>query len=219
MIIDTQKWHEIEDRWHPVLRYYQEAVSGYIHMFDEDPNEGESKIRVYFEREETEKLRRIINKNDLKEWKIVAFQKDPFAIGRNAFYCLIETEDDTQNIQHKSLKMEELDELFYPYRFYESIISENRERFLDAPYKIQSLYHNDLTELIFQQKLDDNSYIYLMNFYLEDDEDPNLRHFHQKLVTFDKTEVLKANENPDQVFDEQIEIFRILKKEGIVNEN
>jgi hypothetical protein len=58
-----------------------------------------------------------------------------------------------------------------------------------------------------------------MNFYLEDNEDPKLRHFHQTLVTFDKTEILKANDNPDQVFDEQIEIFRMLKKEGIVNEN
>lgn len=216
MIIDAQKWHEIVDRWFPILRYYQEAASGHIPMFDEEHNEDESKICVYLKREEKEKLRRIINKNDLKEWKIVAFQKDPIAIGKNAFYCLIETEDDTQNIQHKSLKLEELDELFYPYRLYESIISENRERFLDVPYKIQSLYHNDLTELIFQQKLDDTSYIYLMNFYLVDDEDPNLRHFHQKLVTFDKTEVLKANENPEQVFDEQIEILRMLKKEGLV---
>ena len=115
--------------------------------------------------------------------------------------------------------IEELDELFYPYRLYESIISKNKERFLDVPYKIQSYYHNNLTELIFQQKLDDTSYIYLMNFYLVDDEDPNLRHFHQELVTLDKTEVLKAYDTPDEFFDEQIEIFRILKKEGIVNEN
>lgn len=90
------------------------------------------------------------------------------------------------------------------------------KRFLDVPYKIQSYYHNNLTELIFQQKLNDTSYIYLMNFYLEDDENPELSHFHQTLITLSKAEILDGCENPDQVFDEQIEIFRILKKEGIV---
>jgi hypothetical protein len=132
---------------------------------------------------------------------------------------LIENKDDTQNIQRKSLTIEGLDDLFYPYKLYESIISKNRNRFLDVPYKIQSYYHNNLTELIFQQKIDDTSYIYLMNFYLEDDEDPQLAHFHQTLIMLSKAEILDGYENPDKFFDEQIEIFRILKKEGIVNEN
>lgn len=205
-MIHDQKWHDMVDRWAGILAYVQEVRSSRAYII------GPSKKR-------DEKAFKIINKNDLTEWEISLIQENPFTIGHEDDYYLIENKDDMENIQRKSLKIKELDELFYPYRLYESIISENRERFLDVPYKIQSLYHNDLTELIFQQKLDDNSYIYLMNFYLVDDEDPNLRHFHQKLVTFDKTEVLKADENPEQVFDEQIEIFRILKKEGIVNEN
>lgn len=167
-------------------------------------------------KERDEKAFKIINKNDLTEWEIVLFQKDPFTIGHGGDHWLIENKDDTQNIQRKSLTIEGLDDLFYPYKLYESIISKNRNRFLDVPYKIQSYYHGNLTELIFQQKLDDTSYIYLMNFYLEDDEDPQLGHFHQTLVTFDKTEILKANEDPDKFFDEQIEMFRMLKKEGVV---
>lgn len=203
MVIDAQKWHEICDRWSGLLEYAQEVETSYTKMLDP------SKKR-------DEKVFKIINKNDLIEWEIVSFQKDPFAIGHGGDHYLIENKDDIQNIQRKSLTIEGLDELFYPYKLYESIISKNRNRFLDVPYKIQSYYHNNLTELIFQQKLDDTSYIYLMNFYLEDDGDPQLGHFYQTLVTFDKTEILKANDNPDQVFNEQIEIFRMLKKEGIV---
>lgn len=205
-MIDDLKWRGIIDRWSGVLVDVQEVRTSHVYMLDP------SKKR-------DEKAHTIVNKNDLTEWEIVLVHSNPFAIGHDDDYYLIESKDDKQEIQHKSLGIEELDELFYPYKLYESIISKNKERFLDVPYKIQSYYHNDLTELIFQQKLDDTSYIYLMNFYLIDDENPNFRHFHQTLVTFDKTEVLKANDNPDQVFDEQIEIFRILKKEGIVNEN
>jgi hypothetical protein len=208
MIIDTQKWHEVVDRWSGILRYAQEVETSHVCMFDESK-----------EKERDEKAFKIINKNDLTEWEIVLFQKDPFTIGQEGDRYLIENKDDTQNIQRKSLTIEGLDDLFYPYKLYESIISKNRNRFLDVPYKIQSYYHNNLTELIFQQKIDDTSYIYLMNFYLEDDEDPQLRHFHQTLITLSKAEILDGYENPDKFFDEQIEIFRILKKEGIVNEN
>lgn len=202
-MIHDQKWYDMVDRWAGILAYVQEVRSSHVCII------GPSKKR-------DEKAFKIINKNDLTEWEIALIQENPFAVGHEEDYYLIENKDDMENIQRKSLKIEELDELFYPYRLYESIISENRERFLDVPYKIQSYYHNNLTELIFQQKLDDNSYIYLMNFYLKDDENPNFRDFHQTLVTLDKTEVLKANEEPDKLFDEQIEIFRILMKEGIV---
>lgn len=203
MIIDAQKWYEIVDRWSGVLVDVQEVQTSHVYMLD--PSKKRDK-----------KAHTIINKNDLTEWEIVLVQSNPIAIGHEYDYYLIENKDDVQNIQRRSLTIEELDELFYPYKLYESIISKNRNRFLDVPYKIQSYYHNNLTELIFQQKLDDTSYIYLMNFYLEDDENPNFRLFQQTLITLDKTEVLKANEEPDKLFDEQIEIFRILKKEGII---
>lgn len=203
MMTDDLKWRGIVDRWAGVLVDVQEARTSHVYMLEQP-------------KKRDEKAHTIINKNDLTEWEIVLIQANPFAIGHEEDYYLIENKDDMENIQRKSLKIEELDELFYPYRFYESIISKNRERFLDVPYKIQSYYHNNLTELIFQQKLDDTSYIYLMNFYLEDDENPNFRYFQQTLVTLDKTEVLKANEEPDKLFDEQIEIFRILQKEGII---
>ena len=202
-MIDDLKWRGIVDRWTGILTDTQELPSGYGHMFSDTSRKLDKKVKI-------------INKNDLTEWKIVLIQSNPFELGRESDYYLIENRDDVQNIQHKSLTIEELDELFYPYTLYESIIIRNRDRFLDVPYKIQSYYHGNLTELIFQQKLDDTSYIYLMNFYMEDDKDPKLRHFHQTLVTLDKTEIWKADDNPDQVFDEQIEIFRMLKKEGIV---
>lgn len=202
-MIDDLKWHGIVDRWSGILADAQELPPGYGHMFSDTTRKLDKKVKI-------------INKNDLTEWEIVLIQSNPFKLGRESDYYLIENRDDAQNIQHKSLTIEELDELFYPYTLYERIIVRNRDRFLDVPYKIQSNYHGDLTELIFQQKLDDTSYIYLMNFYLEDDKDPELRHFHQTLVTFDKTEIWKADDNPDQVFDEQIEIFKMLKKEGIV---
>ena len=205
-MIDDLKWRGIVDRWAGVLVDVQEVQTSHVYMLD--PSKKRDK-----------KAHTIINKNDLTEWEIVLVQSNPIAIGHEYDYYLIENKDDTQNIQHKSLGIEELDELFYPYRLYESIISKNENRFLDVPYKIQSYYHNDLTELIFQQKLDDTSYIYLMNFYLKDDEDPKLRHFHQTLITLSKAEILDGYEDPDKFFDEQIEIFRILKKEGIVNEN
>lgn len=206
-MIDDLKWRGIIDRWSGVLVDVQEVRTSHVYNML-DPS-----------KKRDEKAHTIVNKNDLTEWEIVLVHSNPFAIGHDDDYYLIESKDDKQEIQHKSLGIEELDELFYPYKLYESIISKNKERFLDVPYKIQSYYHNDLTELIFQQKLDDTSYIYLMNFYLTDDENPNFRHFQQTLITLDKTEVLKAYEEPDKFFDEQIEIFRILKKEGIVNEN
>ena len=203
-MIDDLKWRGIVDRWSGVLVDVQEVRTSHVYNMPEQPKKRDEKAHT------------IINKTDLTEWEIVLVQGNPFVIGHEDDLYLIENEDDTQNIQHKSLGIEELDELFYPYRLYESIISKNKERFLDVPYKIQSYYHNNLTELIFQQKLDDTSYIYLMNFYLEDNENPNFRHFQQTLITLDKTEVLKANEEPDKLFDEQIEIFRILQKEGII---
>lgn len=206
-MIDDLKWRGIVDRWSGVLVDVQEVRTSHVYNML-DPS-----------KKRDEKAHTIVNKNDLTEWEIVLVHSNPFAIGHKDDLYLIESKDDTQEIQHKSLGIEELDELFYPYRLYESIISKNKERFLDVPYKIQSYYHNDLTELIFQQKLDDTSYIYLMNFYLTDDENPNFRLFQQTLITLDKTEVLKANEEPDKLFDEQIEIFRMLKKEGVVNEN
>lgn len=198
-MIDDLKWHGIVDRWSGILANAQELPPGCGHMFSDTSRKFDKKVKI-------------INKNDLTEWEIVLIQSNPFELGRESDYYLIENRDDTQNVQHKSLTIEELDELFYPYELYESIIVCNRDRFLDVPYMIRSY---NLT-LIFQQKLDDNSYIYLMNFYLEDDKDPELRHFHQTLVTLDKTEILKAEDNPDQVFEEQIGIFKMLKKEGIV---
>lgn len=198
-MIEDQKWYDIGDRWAGILRYAQEITTGHVYMFDEL-------------KKRNEKVFKIINKNDLTEWKIALIHSNPFKVGHEGDLYLVENDDDIQNIQHKSLTIEELDELFYPYELYESIIILNRDRFLDVPYMIRS-YNSTL---IFQQKLDDSSYIYLMNFCLEDDEDPQLKHLHQTLVTLDKTEIWKAEDNPDQVFEEQIRIFRMLKKEGIV---
>lgn len=201
---DEQKIVFAQERWVKTLRHFQAirylGGPGFgLAMKDPDNDE-----RPY--------IFDAICKKDLSLWKICTYHEDPTNQPELSMRFLLTKEDDHEQ---KSLNILELDEEFYTRARYEQLVSENRKRFLDVPYKIQSYYHNNLTELIFQQKLDDTSYIYLMNFYLEDDEDPNLRHFHQTLITLDKTQILKANENPDEVFDEQIEIFRILKKEGI----
>lgn len=208
MMTDEQKIVFAQERWIKTLRHFQAIryISGPgIGLTMKDPDKDE---RPY--------IFDAICKKDLSLWKIRTFHEDPTDLSMR---FLLTKEDDHKFSNPKSLNILELDEEFYTRARYEQLVSENRKRFLDAPYKIQSYYHNDLTELIFQQKLNDESYIYLMNFYLEDDENPNLRHFHQTLITLSKAEILDGYENPDQVFDEQIEIFRILKKEGIVNEN
>lgn len=207
MMTDEQKIIFAQERWIKTLRHFQNIkyVSNGpgIGMTMKDPDNDE---RPY--------IFDAICKQDLSLWKINTYNEDP-TNPEFSMRFLLTKEDDHEFSNPKRLNILELDEEFYTRARYEQLVSENRKRFLDVPYKIQSYYHNNLTELIFQQKLDDTSYIYLMNFYLEDDEDPNLRHFHQTLITLDKTQILKANENPDEVFDEQIEIFRILKKEGI----
>lgn len=205
---DEQKIVFAQERWIKTLRHFQAIryIGGpSVGLTMKDPDKDE---RPY--------IFDAICKKDLSLWKIRTFHEDPTDLSMR---FLLAKENDNSWTNPKSLNILELDEEFYTRARYEQLVSENRKRFLDVPYKIQSYYHNNLTELIFQQKLDDTSYIYLMNFYLEDDENPNFRLFQQTLITLDKTEVLKANEEPDKLFDEQIEIFRILKKEGIVNEN
>lgn len=206
---DEQKIVFAQERWIKTLRHFQATkyVSNGpgIGMTMKDPDKDE---RPY--------IFDAICKKDLSLWKIRTFHEDPTDLSMR---FLLAKENDNSWTNPKSLNILELDEEFYTRARYEQLVSENRKRFLDVPYKIQSYYHNDLTELIFQQKLNDESYIYLMNFYLEDDEDPELRHFHQTLITLSKAEILDGYENPDKFFDEQIEIFRILKKEDIVNEN
>jgi hypothetical protein len=206
---DEQKIVFAHERWIKTLHYFQNIrwFSGTgLGMIMKDPDKDE---RPY--------IFDAICKKDLSLWKINTYHEEPANQPELSMHFLLTKEDDHE--QQKSLNILELDEEFDTRARYEQIISENRKRFLDVPYKIQSYYHNNLTELIFQQKLDDTSYIYLMNFYLEDDEDPKLRHFHQTLITLSKAEILDGYENPDKFFDEQIEIFRILKKEGIINEN
>ena len=209
---DEQKIIFAQERWIKTLRHFQAIrYIGYgpgIGATMKDPDKDE---RPY--------IFDAICKKDLSLWKICTYHECPINQPELSMCFLLLKEDDYKCLNPKSLNILELDEEFYSRARYEQLVSENRKRFLDVPYKIQSYYHNNLTEIIFQQKLDDTSYIYLMNFYLEDDEDSQLRHFHQELVTLDKTEVLKAYDTPDEFFDEQIEIFRILKKEGIVNEN
>jgi hypothetical protein len=204
---DEQKIVFAQERWIKTLRHFQSIrYIGYgpgLGMTMKDPDKDE---RPY--------IFDAICKKDLSLWKINTYHEEPANQPELSMCFLLTKEDDHE--QQKSLNILELDEEFYTRARYEQIISENRKRFLDVPYKIQSYYHNNLTELIFQQKLNDESYIYLMNFYLEDDEDPKLRHFHQTLITLSKAEILDGYENPDKFFDEQIEIFRILKKEGIV---
>jgi hypothetical protein len=205
MIIDAQKWHEIVDRWSGILAYAQEVRTSHAYVI------GSSKKR-------DEKGLKIINKNDLTEWEITLIQNNPFVIGHESDYYLIENKDDMQNIQHKSLTIEELDELFYPYRLYESIISENANRFLDVPVEItdENKIPAETFRFTFQQKINDDSYIYRMDFILPDSENPILLIPQFRLITLSKAEILDGVENPRGLFDEQIEIFRILKKEGVV---
>ena len=109
-MIDDLKWRGIVDRWSGVLVDVQEVQTSHVYMLD--PSKKRDK-----------KAHTIINKNDLTEWEIVLVQSNPIAIGHEYDYCLIENKDDMENIQSKSLTIEELDDLFYPYELYESIIS------------------------------------------------------------------------------------------------
>lgn len=156
-----------------------------------------------------------ICKKDLSLWKINTYHED-LTNQKDALSMrfLLTKEDDHEFSNQKSLNILELDEEFYTRARYEQLVSENRKRFLDVPMKIGNSSHK--AEFTFQQKLTENSYVYIMRFWIPDKEHPEIFNCHERLVTLTKAEILDGIEDPETLAKEQIEIFRILQKEGII---
>lgn len=203
---DEQKIVFAQERWIKTLRHFQdiEYISGPgIGLTMKDPDNDE---RPY--------IFDAICKKDLSLWKIRTYHKDPTDL---SMHFLLSKENDNSWSNPKSLTILELDEEFYTRSRYEKLVSENRKRFLDVPAEITD--ENEIPETFrftFQQKINDDSYIYRMDFILPDSEDLERLIPQSRLITLSKAEILDGAENPRGLLEEQIEIFRMLKKEGIV---
>ena len=201
---DEQKIVFAQERWIKTLYHFQNIrYVGYgpgIGATMKDPDNDE---RPY--------IFDAICKKDLSLWKICACHEEPTNQPELSMRFLLTKEDDHEQ---KSLNILELDEEFYTRARYEQIISENRKRFLDVPMKIGNSSHK--AEFTFQQKLTENSYVYIMRFWIPDKEHPQIFNCHERLVTLTKAEIFDGMENPETLAKEQIEIFRILQKEGII---
>ena len=201
---DEQKIVFAQERWIKSLRHFQAirylGGPGFgLAMKDPDKDE-----RPY--------IFDAICKKDLSLWKICTYHEDPTNQTELSMHFLLTKEDDHE--QHKSLNILGLDEEFYTRDRYEQIVSENRKRFLDVPMKIGNSSHK--AEFTFQQKLTENSYVYIMRFWIPDKEHPEIFNCHERLVTLTKAEISDGVENPEMLAKEQNEIFRILQKEGII---
>lgn len=201
---DEQKIVFAQERWVKTLRHFQAirylGGPGFgLAMKDPDNDE-----RPY--------IFDAICKKDLSLWKINTYHEDLTNQTELSMRFLLTKEDDHE--QQKSLNILELDEEFYTRARYEQIISENRKRFLDVPMKIGNSSHK--AEFTFQQKLTENSYVYIMRFWIPDKERPEIFNCHERLVTLTKAEILDGIEDPEALAKEQIEIFRILQKEDII---
>lgn len=206
MMTDEQKIVFAQERWIKTLRHFQAIryISGPgIGLTMKDPDKDESPY-----------IFDAICKKDLSLWKIRTFHEDPTDLSMR---FLLAKEDDNSWSNPKSLNILELDEEFYTRARYEQLISENRKRFLDVPAEITA--ENEIPETFrftFQQKINDGSYIYRMDFILPDSKDSERFNLHSRLITLSKAEILDGVENPRKLLEEQIEIIKILKKEGIV---
>lgn len=211
MMTDEQKIIFAQERWVKTLRHFQ-AIKYVgngpgIGLTMKDPDKDE---RPY--------IFDAICKKDLSLWKICTYNDDPTTNRPELSMCfLLFKEDDYKCSNPKSLNILELDEEFYTRARYEQLVSENRKRFLDVPAEITA--ENEIPETFrftFQQKINEDSYIYRMDFILPDSKDPELPRLHSRLITLSKAEILDGVENPRGLLEEQIEIFRILQKEGII---
>ena len=206
---DEQKIVFAQERWIKTLHHFQAirylGGPGFgLAMKDPDKDE-----RPY--------IFDAICKKDLSLWKINTYHEEPANQPELSMRFLLTKEDDHEFSNPKSLNILELDEEFYTRARYEQIISENRKRFLDVPAEITA--ENEIPETFrftFQQKINEDSYIYRLDFILPDSKDPELPRLHSRLITLSKAEILDGVENPRGLLEEQIEIFRILQKEGII---
>lgn len=197
---DEQKIVFAQERWIKTINYFHSQRCG---VMWKEPS-----------REEMPYIRDAISKEDLSVWKIKYYHDAPCEEGINNMTFLLFREDDHEEKNPKSLNILELDEEFYTRARYEQIISENRKRFLDVPMKIGNSSHK--AEFTFQQKLTEDSYVYIMRFWIPDKEHPEIFNSHERLVTLTKAEILDGIKAPEALANAQIEIFRILQKEGIV---
>lgn len=208
---DEQKIIFAQERWIKTLRHFQaiKYVSNGpgIGMAMKDPDKDE---RPY--------IFDAICKKDLSVWKICTYNDDPTNRPELSMCFLLFKEDDYGCLNPKSLNILELDEEFYTRARYEQIVSENRKAFLDVPSEISP--DNEIPEsfrFVFQQKINEDLYIYRMDFILfSDSEDPELPKIDSRLITLSKAEILDGVENPRRLLEEKLEILKILQKEGII---
>jgi len=212
MMTDEQKIVFAQERWIKTLRHFQaiKYVSNGpgIGMTMKDPDKDE---RPY--------IFDAICKKDLSLWKINTYNDDPTTNRPELSMCfLLFKEDDYKCSNPKSLNILELDEEFYTRARYEQIISENRKAFLDVPSEIRP--DNEIPEsfrFTFQQKINEDLYIYRMDFILfSDSEEPELPKVYSRLLNLSKAEILDGVENPRGLLEEKLEILKILQNEGII---
>lgn len=200
-MIDDQKWHDIVDRWHGILRYHYDMMYCL--------RDTETKLKD----DEFKQIFVIYNKDDFSKWEIENVSEEFGQIGEHSIKFLIKSVE-TEN-KHLSLSLLELDEHFYTYKRYQDLISENKDMFLEVPYKISCGEYGEFT---FQQCLSSSAYetyVYLMSFYIEDEFDPELSHLQNKLIILNEAEIADCIMNPESFMKEKIHIFKLLMKEGI----
>lgn len=203
---DEQKIVFAQERWIKTLRYFQDIKylggPGYG-LTMKDPGKDE---RPY--------IFDAICKKDLSLWKINTYNEDQTDLSMR---FLLTKEDDHNFSNPKSLNILELDEEFYTRARYEQIVSENRKTFLDVPVEIRP--DNEIPEsfrFTFQQKINEDLYIYRMDFILFDSKDSELPKVYSRLINLSKAEILDGVENPRRLLEEKLEILKILQKEGII---
>ena len=206
MMTDEQKIIFAQERWIKTLRHFQaiKYVSNGpgIGMTMKDPDKDE---RPY--------IFDAICKQDLSLWKINTYNEDPTNPGFSMRFLLTKEDDHEQ----KTLNILELDEEFYTRARYERFVSENRKTFLDVPAEITP--DNEIPETFrftFQQKINEDLYIYRMDFILPNPKYPGLPKVYSRLLNLSKAEILDGVENPRGLLEEKLEILKILQNEGII---
>lgn len=203
---DEQKIVFAQERWIKTLHHFQAirylGGPGFgLAMKDPDKDE-----RPY--------IFDAICKKDLSLWKINTYHEEPANQPELSMRFLLTKEDDHEQ---KNLNILELDEEFYTRARYEQLVSENRKAFLDVPAEITP--YDEIPETFrftFQQKINEDLYIYRMDFILPNPNYPGLPKVYSRLLNLSKAEILDGVENPRGLLEEKLEILKILQNEGII---
>lgn len=207
---DEQKIVFAQERWIKTLRHFQA-----IRYVSNGPGIGATMKDP--DNDERPYIFDAIRKQDLSLWKINTYNEDTTNQTEFSMRFLLTKEDDHEFSNPKRLNILELDEEFYTRARYEKLVSENRKTFLDVPAEITP--DNEIPETFrftFQQKINEDLYIYRMDFILPNPNYPGLPKVYSRLLNLSKAEILDGVENPRRLLEEKIEILKILQNEGII---